>query len=232
MSYRYALYLAPPQTHPLWSVGNRWLGRDAERGDALTPSTMLGLDHATWNSLVGAPRRYGLHATLKAPFRLADPYDEAQLLLALEQFAATTAPFTLPPLQVTALAGFICLRPREESQALQALADACVAEFDRFRAPPAAAELERRRPGQLDVRARYLLERWGYPHVFERFRCHFTLTDPLPEPQRSALLPLLAAHFAPVLDQPLPVGELCLFVEDSPGAPFRLARRFALGSAL
>ncbi|WP_375591754.1 DUF1045 domain-containing protein [Chitiniphilus eburneus] len=232
MSYRYALYLVPPATHPLWAAGCRWLGRDAETGETLPPPTLPGVDSAQWERVVGAPRRYGLHATLKAPFRLADGCDETQLATALENFAATTAPFALPPLRVCALASFICLRPHGESQALQALADACVAGFDRFRAPPAAAELERRRPAQLDARARYLLEHWGYPHVFDRFHCHITLTDTLAEPQRGALLAPLTAHFAPLLATPLPVRELALFVEDSPGVPFRLARRFALGNAL
>lgn len=38
---------------------------------------------------------------------------------------------------------------------------------------------ERRRIDPADARATALFERYGYPHVLERFRFHMTLTGPL-----------------------------------------------------
>lgn len=224
MSRRYALYLAPPNRHPLWALGCAWLGRDAESGAHTPPPAGIGA--AWWQSITAEPRRYGLHATLKAPFRLASGQHEDDLLAALARFATARAPFDLP-LVVSELSGFACLRPAAESIALQGLADACVREFEPFRAALTPEELARRHPDRLDDTGRALLERWGYPHVFERFRCHFTLSGTLTDAERGLLLPQLANRFAPALVEPLRIDQLALFVEDHPGADFRLVRRFA-----
>ena len=68
------------------------------------------------------------------------------------------------------------LRETEPSAALQALADACVEQLDRFRAPPSDAELARRRRASLTPRQDAMLVRWGYPYVFDTWFFHMTLT--------------------------------------------------------
>jgi len=110
------------------------------------------------------------------------------------------------------------------------LADAAVMEFDDCRAPLDAEELARRRPETLDEAARERLARWGYPHVLEGFEFHVSLSGPLPAPMRERLLPWLADHFAPALAVPCPFDALCLYVEPSPGDPFRLIERAPLGA--
>ncbi|KAF0813871.1 hypothetical protein IGB42_01550 [Andreprevotia sp. IGB-42] len=228
MAYRYAIYLVPPAEHPLWHAGTHWLGSDPATAAALRPPQLPGLDAASQHAITSEPRRYGLHATLKAPFRLRDDCNAADLIAALQAFTRALQPFTLPALQVTELDGFLCLRPAAESQALQALADACVVELDAFRAPLSDTELARRKPDLLDARGKALLARWAYPHVFERFRCHITLSGRLPPSARNDLLPALVALFAPALAEPLP-AQLALFAEDHAGAAFRLVQRFSLG---
>ena len=222
---RYALYFAPGAGHPLWTAGCAWLGRDAESGAA----TGGGSHRAD-------PRRYGLHATLKPPFALRDGATRSQLLAALSHFADENAPFDMPPLAVATLAGFIALRPAANDatalgQPLRSLADNCVRLFDDFRARPSAAELARRLVPEFDAGQRGNVARWGYPHVFDRWRFHITLSDSLPatpEGERAGAELLAAAtrHFAAALAQPLRCDGVALFVEDAPGADFRLDRRF------
>jgi len=219
---RYGIYWAPPADHPLWRAGCDWLGRDPESGAA----------HAA-RPQRAAPRRYGFHATLKPPFALRDGHTPAELDDALATLAAALEPFALRPLRVDVLNDFVALRPCEPVDALhplRALADACVRELDPLRRPPGPAERARRGAVTLGEAERALLGRWGYPWVFEAWRFHMTLTDGLPPgPPRDALLAEAADFFAPALAEPLRCDALALFVEDAPGADFRLAGRIPFG---
>ncbi len=104
--------------------------------------------------------------------------------------------------------------------------------FDAFRAPPTAAELARRRAGGLDAEQSALLDRWGYPHVFERFRFHMTLTGMLDGVPDATVRNVAAAATAAVdalANAPLVCDAVCLFVQRAPAARFVLMDRFALG---
>ena len=46
-----------------------------------------------WRDLTSDPRKYGFHATLKAPMSLADGKTEVELLAACAAFAATPGRF-------------------------------------------------------------------------------------------------------------------------------------------
>lgn len=225
---RYALYFAPAAAHPLWLAGNEWLGRDPERDCLLALPGAPGFTPEQIAAITAPPRRYGLHATLKAPFRLDAGRSEEELLARLTEFRAAHMALALPPLQVAAVDDFIALRTAYRNPELHDLADACVRHFDDFRAPPDAAELARRRPEMLDAEARVRLARWGYPHVFEGFEFHVSLTGAIAADVRDALLPWLANYFAPTLAAPLACDALALYVEPEPGASFRLVQRFPL----
>jgi len=225
---RYALYFAPAAAHPLWLAGNAWLGRDPEQDCLLALPAVPGFVPEQIAAITASPRRYGLHATLKAPFLLDEGRTEAELLTRLTDFCASHMAFDLPPLQVAALDDFIALRSSHRSQALHDLADTCVRHFDDFRAPPDAAELARRRPESLDVEARGRLVRWGYAHVFEGFEFHVSLTGAVASEVRDALLPWLTDYFASALAVPIAFDSLALYVESAPGANFRLVQRSPL----
>jgi hypothetical protein len=92
---RLALYWAPDLDDPLHRDGSSWLGRDAETGAALPQPRVPGHDLA---AITADPRGYGLHATLKAPFRLRVSWAEA--LGAAAALAARLRSFDLPPLAV------------------------------------------------------------------------------------------------------------------------------------
>jgi putative phosphonate metabolism protein len=220
---RLALYWAPELDDPLHRLGSAWLGRDAESGAALPQPTLPGLDIA---ELTADPRGYGLHATLKPPFRLAVSWAEA--MAAAAALAARLAPFDLPPLAVRDLHGFLALRETAPCPMLQALADACVEALDPCRAPLPESELARRRKAGLSPRQEALLERWGYPYVFEEWRFHVTLTRRLTPAEKSVVLPAVTDFLGDAPALPRRVASLCVFTQAAPGAPFLIAERFPL----
>jgi putative phosphonate metabolism protein len=221
---RYAIYFAPALDHPLTALANGWLGRDAASGEELPQVTVEGLDAEDLAALTADPRRYGFHATLKAPFELANGTAEYQLIDAFERFAAERRAFTLPRITLGQLGPFFALIPAEESDELDSLAADCVRAFEPFRAPLSEADILRRKPEKLSPSERHHLETWGYPYVFEEFRFHMTLTGPTLDAQRDVLKTAIDAHFAEILDRPLAIDHLALFIETERGAPFTVLR--------
>ncbi|MEO3473754.1 DUF1045 domain-containing protein [Roseomonas sp. CAU 1739] len=221
--HRLALYWAPEDDDPLHARGSTWLGRDAVRGVAVAQPAIGGIDLAQATS---DPRGYGLHATLKPPFRLAHGYVAARDATA--ELAARTAPFDLPPLSVQDLYGFLALREDAPCPALHALADACVTALDDHRTPPDAAEIARRRPERLTELQRDHLARWGYPYVFEEWRFHVTLTRRLGAEEKAVLMPAVTAFLGEAPGRTRRVSAVSLFVQPAPGAPFTIAERLPL----
>ncbi|HEY0291217.1 MAG TPA: DUF1045 domain-containing protein, partial [Hansschlegelia sp.] len=85
---RYAIYYAPAPGTPLWSFGSSVLGYDAATGAAKPPLAPPGVGPEDWARITAQPRRYGFHATLKAPFHLTAGRTEAELLAMAANFAA------------------------------------------------------------------------------------------------------------------------------------------------
>jgi putative phosphonate metabolism protein len=217
---RYAIYFAPPAETALWRFGSSVLGYDAATGEDTPFLIPPGFVEHEWRDLTAEPRRYGFHATLKAPFRLARGASEQDLTAALARFAKGRAA-VLADLSVTALGSFVALAPQGRPPELSDLADAAVDAFEPFRAPLSEAERLRRRPEALSPRQRELLERYGYPHVREQFRFHMTLTGPLgshADAVATRLRALAASHLAP---GPTLVNSIAL-VRQTPGARFRI----------
>lgn len=221
MSARYAIYFAPDRHSPWRQFGACWLGRDEHDSTPLAQPRLAGMSQEELARVTQAPRRYGFHATLKAPFYLAAGHDEASLIRRMGALAATLKPLALSPLRSTSLGAFVALIPESSPPELQALAAACVTELDDLRAPMLEDERLRRASKDLDERALELLSTYGYQHVLERFRFHLTLTGPIggvvAEHIRNALAPELARLNA---QAPLRLDRLCLFVEKGRGAPF------------
>lgn len=219
---RYAVYYAPP-AGDFATRASDWLGWDASTG-ATRPQPALGLPAY---DITQEPRRYGFHATIKPPFRLAAGCDVAQLRQGLQALAAKVSPVTLPGLKLTNLDGFLALIPEGDTSALQNLAAQVVEGLEPYRAPLTDTEIARRRPEQLTQRQRDLLDRFGYPFVLEEFRFHLTLTDRLAAEMATQAATCLEAHFAPVLPRPFRITDLCLFGEAADGR-FHLLHRYAL----
>ncbi|EKF61258.1 phosphonate metabolism protein [Agrobacterium albertimagni AOL15] len=183
------------------------------------------------NALTADPRRYGFHATLKAPFHLAEGVREADLLAEFAAFATKTASFEVPSVIVDQLGHFFALVPDSLHAPLQQFAADVVETFEPFRAPLSEADIARRKPDTLPPRQRENLLRWGYPYVFDEFRFHMTLTGPVPEPKAPAMASILADRFADFIERPLRIDGLALFVEPERGAPFLVHSRLPLKGA-
>ena len=225
---RYAFYFSPGPGEDLAALGASWIGRDAETGKSVPHPDLDGLGESGLAAITGPARRYGFHATLKAPFRLAEHVSEDDLLQAIAEFASSQTAFDIPALVVGRLEGFLALVPAGAAPDLNAFANSVVEYFEPMRAPLSDSDIERRNPDALTSAQLRNLLRWGYPHVFDSFRFHMTLTTRLTEPEISRVAKAAETHFAPALLRPLAVRALTLFVEPEPGAPFQIHSRMPL----
>lgn len=165
---RYAIYYAPERGSGLDRFGAHLLGYDAfGGGDLPFPEDLIDAV-PDWRELTADPRKYGFHATLKAPFSLAPGRTEAELAAACAGFAAT--PRALPVIQpvIGLIEGFVAVTPAAPPPELMRLAAECVGEFDGFRAPLREADRARRHPDRLTSVQRDHLDRWGYPIASSR----------------------------------------------------------------
>ena len=224
---RYAIYWAP-EPGEFADQTAAWLGWDAARGCAVAHPDLPGLPRPAVE-LTEAPRKYGFHGTLKAPFRLAADTTPEALGAACAALAATVAPVRLPGLRFAVTEGFLVLVPEGDETELGTLAAKVVRGLDPFRAPPSEDEIARRRPERLSERQRTYLAEWGYPYVMEEFRFHLTLTGSLPPDEGQATKAVLSDWLGPVLPRPFVVGDLCLFGEAADGM-FRILHRYPLSA--
>jgi putative phosphonate metabolism protein len=225
---RYAIYYAPAPDSDLDRFGSRLLGYDAYSGATLPFPESMTLAVPDWLEQTQDPRKYGFHATLKAPLSLAPDKIEAELLAACEVFAATARPIPVFKPIVGLISGFIAVVPEKPPDTLYALAADCVRAFDGFRAPLTTEDRSRRNPSWLTQRQLAHLDRWGYPHVMEDFQFHMTLTGRLAADRQATILPILRSRFAEIKLAALSVDSIALFRQDSADARFRIVRRYAL----
>jgi putative phosphonate metabolism protein len=230
-SPRYAIYYAPAPGSGLDRFGAALLGYDAFASDDFPfPEGVL---QATpdWRELTSDPRKYGFHATLKAPMSLASGRTEAELVSACEAFAAT--PRAIPVIRpvVDSISGFIAVIPAAPSAELTRLAADCVTEFDSFRALLTEAGRARRNPSQLTPRQREHLDRWGYPYVMDDFRFHMTLTGRVGAERRATLVSMLRDRFHALDLSSLAIDRIALFRQDNTNSRFRVVQQWELAPA-
>ncbi|MDD2880803.1 MAG: DUF1045 domain-containing protein [Rhodoferax sp.] len=225
MTPRYAIYFAPAQGSPWWEFGTRWLGRDEYHDVQIAQHALAQIAPAELHAATEQPRRYGFHATLKAPFALRGGYTLDDLITRMKALATTLRPVALGPMQAAMLGDFVALVPVKVPGELAALATACVTGIDDLRAPLSAADLLRRRVSNLDAREQALLAQYGYPYVLERYRLHLTLSGPVAPPMAELILQAAANPVAELNEKaPLVLDRICLFIESSLGQSFtRLA---------
>jgi putative phosphonate metabolism protein len=209
---RHAVYYTPPPG-ALADFGASWLGWDVAQG-ARAPRT---LDVEGAEEITATPRRYGFHATLKPPFRLAPGRTVADLRTAVAEVAAVTPPITGARLHLERLGPFLALVPASEHAPFSRLADAMVRELDAFRLPPSDAEVARRRAAGLTPAQDAHLLRWGYPYVFDEFRFHMTLSGKLDPATAARVEAALAPVLAEVVPYPFAITDVTLAGEDEDG---------------
>ncbi len=232
---RYALYLAPPPDSDLWRFGCEVVGRDALTGRSVDGFAPEGHDVEAWRKLTSEPRRYGFHATLKAPFRLRADLDFVDLMDRVAAFARHYSPFDAGELRVGEMKtgdgrAFVVLRPKGGAKELRSFEEKAVRGLDALRAPLTTAERRRSDVARLTPRQRYYLEAWGYPYVIDEFRPHFTLTNAIPD-AGSAAKALEWEFRLRVASSALQVDALTLFGERESEGEFEIVRSFPLGHA-
>ena len=221
---RYAIYFMPHEASPLWQFGSSVLGFDAAVfADVAYPEDPIFREPSTWTYTAG-PRQYGFHATLKAPFHLRAGRSVDDLEEQLRVFAAGRQPFGMR-LKLATMGDFFALVAAPPPEELDRLADACVRDFDEFRAPLTAADRERRHPDRLTPRELETLDRWGYPFCFENFRFHMTLTGSMDLASQIRFGPVLS-HLFGMIDPDIEVDAVALFRQDERNGRFRVQRRF------
>ncbi|POH31383.1 MULTISPECIES: DUF1045 domain-containing protein [Sinorhizobium] len=226
---RYAICFTPPMGDPLSAAAASWLGRSVYSGEPVEPPSIAGLRVSEIAFHTAVPRRFGFHAMIMAPFRLAEGADEAQLLRSLMHFTSAETPFAIERLEVARLGQCLGLTPTVPSRAMHMLAARVLQAFDRFRAPLGEDEIERSDPDRLTAPQFTNLHRWGDPFVMEEYRFHMKLTGPLGAEAGRGLEAPLREVFEPHLTKPLAVESLALFVEAEKGAPMRVHSQHPLG---
>jgi putative phosphonate metabolism protein len=225
---RYAIYHAAAHTGALDRFGARLLGYDGWTGEELPFPDDVVQSVPDWRDLTQDPRKYGFHATLKAPMALADGKTEGKLLAACRSFAETPRPIPVIIPVVNSISGFLAVVPTEPSAELERLAADCVSAFDSFRAPLAPEDRARRKPEKLTPRQCDYLDRWGYPYVMEEFRFHMTLTGRLGSERREPLLAMLRQRFAAIGLTRLAIDGIALFRQDGAASRFRIIGHWPL----
>ncbi|MGY8636581.1 DUF1045 domain-containing protein [Bradyrhizobium sp. 14AA] len=225
---RYAIYFAAGSDSALSRFGAELLGYDAYTGNEL-PFPRDALQVAPdWREVSADPRKYGFHATLKAPMALAPGRTESELSNACAAFAGKARPVPVIRPVVDSISGFIAVIPAEPVDALQQLAADCVRDFDSFRTELTAEDRARRKPEKLSERQRDHLDRWGYPYVMEQFRFHMTLTGRLDAERRGPILAMLRARFATLQLDTLAIDRIALFRQDDASARFHIVDEWPL----
>ena len=211
MSYsRYAIYYLPSNVDFARS-GAGWLGWDAVAGRVVTQPDIAGVQAAT-----AAPRRYGFHATIQAPFRLAAGCDLSDLKQAVAQLAKDCAPALAQGLQIVPLGRFLALTPMGDTSDICRLAASIVRGMSAYRAPLIEADFARYNKPGLTPAQQELLLRWGYPYVMEAYRFHMTLTGRLPKGELAQWQEKTQAHFA-ALPSPFILNHIALMGERQDG---------------
>lgn len=220
---RYALYYAPAADSALWRFGSATLGYDAVTGADIDFAVPPGCEGLDWSDVTAEPRRYGFHATLKAPFELANGRNEGALRAFARNYVAGRPPVRLAGLSVNALGRFIALTPSEPSEELQRFAFDIVQAFEPFRAPLSQADLARRLQSPLTPAHRAYLEAYGYPYVDDAFRFHMTLTGSLPAEQVDGVkASLIWAYAEAALGGAVTIDRVAIFKQESRSSRFVL----------
>lgn len=233
---RLGVYAAPRPDSPLGARAARWFDHALDLSGAVGPDpepspVIPGLGYDDWRDLTAEPVLYGFHATLTAPFRPAEGTRSDEVDAVVADIAAQLAPVLVPRLVPAVVRGCAVLVPSEVPEGLLELERRCVTELARLRRPLEPMDLARRRRAGLTARQDELLLAVGYPWALDEFEFHMTLTRRLRPAEVGPVLDAATAWFAPVLDEPYLIDDLCLVAQAGPGEPFAVASRHRLAGS-
>lgn len=223
---RYALYCTPSTGHRLLQLVEPWFARSAFGSDVEADAGPFSADEH--KALTETRARYGFHATMKAPFHLAEGFDADVLPVMLKGLATRQSAMEVGKLQVSRFGRYLALAPVKQPQALTDLAQTVVEAFEPARAPLSDHDLARRNKPNLSERNRELLLRWGYAATEENFKFHMTLAGPVDGDLLDRAQDYLTELLAPALAAPFILDTLALFAEPNPPGPFDIVAEASL----
>jgi hypothetical protein len=224
MFERYAIFYTP--TGALADFGAQWLGWDSANGRAVVQPEITGIDTPT---ITQTPRKYGLHGTLKAPFKLAEGCDLAQLQDEANTFVTGQPEFEIGALALRHDGGFVALRPRSQQVALRNFAGATVMAFDGFRAALTDVDIARRREANLTERQDQQMLDWGYPFIFDDFHFHLTLSGCMGANEAAQAIDALSPRLESIVPIPFLIDAITLMGQDDLGMFHQIDRYILTG---
>jgi len=233
MAARYAIYFSPDDSSPLGQYGATILRRTASDPADRPPGNGGYVDDALWQRLTRKPAHYGFHATLKAPFELAESHTVEQLQTALFVFAGKFTSVPMPGLKPRLIDGewaalSFASHDAQPAEVIE-IASACVTGFEEFRAPLSAADIARRNPDRLNDSQRDNLLRYGYPHIFSEFNFHMTLSGDVAD--QPAFVDWLSAQYQQTITTAPIFDRISLFYQLDRNSPFTRLADYPLGTA-
>ena len=177
---RYAIYFCLPKNSGFQTKAAHWLGWDVDNGQEVASKVPDDWTHAA--------KKYGFHATMKAPFRLSNDSNLEALKSDVARCVTQHRTFSLGWLDIRSLGGFLAFMPHDQPESLSALAADLVRELDCHREPLTEEEMSRRRSANLTESQDLLLQKYGYPYVLEEFKFHMTLTGNIEQINEAAEL--------------------------------------------
>jgi hypothetical protein len=222
MFERYAIFYTP--TGPLADFGAHWMGWDSAHGRSVVQPEIAGIDVPT---ITQTARKYGLHGTLKAPFKLAEGCDLAQLQDVATTFATGQPAFEIGALTLRHDSGFVALRPRSQQIGLRDFAAVAVKAFDGFRAALTDVDIARRREANLTARQDQQMLDWGYPFIFDDFHFHLTLSGLMEAGEAAQVIDALSPRLESIVPTPFVIDGITLMGQDDRGM-FHQIHRYTL----
>jgi hypothetical protein len=225
---RYAIYWVPRPDSALAAFARRWFGSDVETGTRLTKCETFGLSGELAERATASPGRYGIHATIKAPFRLHKDAHQDDFFRMLGVFCAKRRAPRAGKLKIHRFSRYLTLVPANDTAELDWLAAECVTHFDTLRAPLNDAD-RLRRAVPMDPVAAANFEQFGYPDIFDRFMFHITLAGPLEPADLEVVEAALAPSLAAFTETPFVAADLCVCGDPGDRGLFRVLYRHSFG---
>ncbi|MEO1494430.1 MAG: DUF1045 domain-containing protein [Pseudomonadota bacterium] len=217
----FAVSWIPRPGSALARFGAGWTGWCADRGDAEVSQELRAIAKGR-KGVPGSISRHGLHAHIKSPFALDDDSDVASVQEAIASVARTTAPITLPRMEVTVFDGRVVMALAQPDPAVTRLVCAVASVVDPHLETPAYAD-------EPDMGVSHpALRDWGScdMSVIERF--HIPLTDRLELGVAYQVVADLRAILDPILTAEVSLADLALVGDPGDGQPWRLLERYQL----
>ncbi len=214
---RYAIYWTPAPESAIAKFGALWFGG----------LETFGLAPEFAARATKAPAVYGLHATLKAPFRLKDDVACEALRDALTDFCAHRRAPPAGRLVLGHHQRYLTLLLKGDQADIDWLAAECVTHFDHFRA--SHEDEDRWRDLDMSQQEEAFLKEFGYPYVLSAFRFHISLAGPLESAELDEAAKALEPQLAPFMSEPFEIKELSLLGEPRSGGVFEVISRHRFG---